>query len=91
MAARKNYFDSARESLIRVWKESPPGPEHKELDRLFSNGLINEADSANVIRLKYPIFSTFSARVFNAHFKKTKAKHYLMSKKFLLFEKFGIY
>ncbi len=66
MAARKNYFDSAGESVIRVWKESQSGPEEKELHRLFSNGLINEADSANIIRLKYPIFSTFSARVFNA-------------------------
>lgn len=64
----------------KIWRENPPGPEQKELDRLFSNGLISEIDNANDVRLKHPIFREFSVRVFACHFRKTKAKHGLMCK-----------
>lgn len=61
-------------SIQKLWKESPPGPEQKELERLFANNLISVMDSPNQIMLKHPIFKGFTERVFLTHFKKTKAK-----------------
>lgn len=59
---------------IKNWKESPPGAEQKELNRMFQNKLINESDTPNDIRLKNSLFMEFSPRVFAVHFRKTKAK-----------------
>lgn len=70
----KNSFIRADFTPYKIWKESPPGPEQKELERLFSNNQINVMDSPNDIRLKYPIFKDFSEKVFLVHFRKTKSK-----------------
>lgn len=59
-------------AIIKTWKES--GPEQRELEKLFEKKIIDESDSPNEIRLKNPMFRGFSQRVFNAHFRKTKAK-----------------
>lgn len=73
----KKYSDY---SFTKLWKETPPGPEQKELNKLFSNNLISDDETASQIRRKYAIFAEFSPRVFNTHFKKTKAKYGAYSK-----------
>lgn len=55
-----------------IWKES--GPEQKQLDEMFSNGLIDDNTSPKDIRENNPEFKKYSAQVFNAHFRKTKNK-----------------
>lgn len=59
----------------KQWKETPPGPQQKELDRLFKTKVIDESDTPNKVRLSNPLFMEFSTRVFAAHFRKSKAKH----------------
>lgn len=56
------------------WRESPPGPAQKELNRLFVNGLIKDNETPNTVRQRYPLFMQYSARVFAVHFRKTKSK-----------------
>lgn len=73
------FFDNYLLST-KQWKESPPGPEQRELDRLFANNLIDESDCPNDVRKKHPIFLDFSAKVFGVHFRKTKAKSGKFSK-----------
>lgn len=63
-----------------IWRETPPGKEQIELNKLFANGLISSTDSANNIRKKYPMFQQFSSHVFGTHFRKTKSKYGLMGK-----------
>lgn len=63
-----------------MWKESPPGPEQIELDRLFADGEIDDLHTPNNVRLANPIFLDFTPRVFGLHFRKTKAKFGLMRK-----------
>lgn len=60
---------------IKQWKESPPGPEQKELERLFQNKIIDVSDTPNKIRLTNPMFMQFNARTFATHYRKTKAKY----------------
>ncbi|KAJ6639428.1 hypothetical protein Bhyg_03072 [Pseudolycoriella hygida] len=61
-------------ATTKQWKESPPGPEQTELERMFENGLIAASDTPNNIRKANPMFMAFSARVFGVHFRKTRAK-----------------
>lgn len=61
--------------MATKWRESPAGPQQKELDRLFRTKAIDESDSPNKVRQSNPLFMAFSARVFASHFRKTKAKH----------------
>lgn len=63
-----------------LWKSNPPGPEQMELNRLFENGEIGDSDTANIVRLSYPMFRGYSSRVFGLHFRKTKAKYGKMRK-----------
>lgn len=57
----------------KFWTES--GPEQKELDRLFETKSIDESSLPNKVRQSNTKFMAFSAKVFAAHFRKTKAKH----------------
>lgn len=59
----------------KIWKENPPGAEQKELNRLFENNLISADELPNNVRMQHKIFMDFPARVFGAHFRKTKAKY----------------
>lgn len=54
----------------KPWKESPPGPEQKELDRLFENDMIDPSKNPNEIRQSNPLFMGFSARIFGVHYRK---------------------
>lgn len=58
--------------VVKQWKES--GPEQRELEKLIKNKTIDDTDSPSEVRQNNPIFREFSQRVFNAHFRKTKAK-----------------
>lgn len=62
------------------WRESPPGPEQIELEKLFQSGLITDIDTPKSIRDLYSIFQKYSLRVFGTHFRKTKAKLGLIRK-----------
>lgn len=68
----KNASSSNDFMVIKQWKES--GPEQRELEKLLKSKTIDESDSPNEVRLNHPIFRAFSQRVFNAHYRKTKAK-----------------
>lgn len=60
-------------TTIKRWLEN--GEKQRQLDKLFLTGIICEVDTSNAIRKAYPMFQSFSPKVFNAHFNKTKAKH----------------
>lgn len=62
------------------WKEFPPGPEQKELNKLFEEGAIGDHEMPNQVREKHALFKRFSARIFGIYFRKTKAKFGLMCK-----------
>lgn len=80
----KNKIKTTKSSAVvgqnLLWKSAPPGPEQLELNRLFASGEITDTDTANSVRLTYPMFRGFSARVFGLHFRKTKAKYGKMCK-----------
>lgn len=66
---------SAPENVTKMWKVSPPGPEQKELNRLFEEKTIDPWDTPNKIRLRFPMFQAFQTKTFALHFRKTKAKY----------------
>lgn len=80
MSSKKKKISIGEKNEIPKWKESPPGAEQKELNRLFMSGIITDMDSPDSIRKQYPIFTKFNTNVFGAHFRKTKAKYGLNRK-----------
>lgn len=62
-------------SKQKIWRESPPGPAQRELDRLFSDDIISGNEKPNEVQKQYPIFQEYSSKIFGLHFRKTKAKH----------------
>lgn len=76
----------SEEGFTAVWKETPPGPEQKELERLFKNNLIEPKATPNTVRMNNTMFMEFSPRVFAVHFRKTKAKYGLFGSFFLIVE-----
>lgn len=58
--------------MSRQWKET--GPEQKILEELFESDEITEFDTAETVHNRYSTFHPFNDRVFNTHFRKTKAK-----------------
>lgn len=75
----------------KKWSEQ--GPEQKELDSMVEHFELDDTKTPNEIRLSSPMFRQFSARVFAAYLRKTKAKYgycgkvYCMSKCFNSLEK----
>lgn len=59
----------------KVWKEKPPGPEQRELQRMFDCKEINASATLDNVRKSTPMFQQFSGKVFAAHFRKVKAKY----------------
>ncbi|KAG4066090.1 hypothetical protein HA402_001337 [Bradysia odoriphaga] len=57
-----------------VWKIKPPGPEQRELERMFRSNEIEPGESADSVRRSSEMFHRFSAAVFGNHFRTTKAK-----------------
>lgn len=72
--AKKQKTKPLKEGFNFLWRSNPPGPEQIELNRLFQDGDILDTDTANSVRITYPMFRDFSQRVFTYHFKKTKEK-----------------
>lgn len=72
MALQKAMLDLGERQ--KQWKETPPGPEQKELERLFKAKLIKPEDTIQDVRNSNPLFKQFSSRIFSAHFRKTRAK-----------------
>lgn len=58
----------------QVWKQKPPGPEQKELERMFNSKEIDAFTNPDSVRKSKEIFENFSAPVFGSHFRATKAK-----------------
>lgn len=62
------------ESDPKIWKENPPGPEQKELERLFRKGIIDSTDTPAKIRVRHQLFAGFPPKTFALHFRTTKAR-----------------
>lgn len=86
MLSKKTKIDYAamQRAQQKQWKETPPGPEQKELERLFKAKLINSDDTAQNVRSSHPLFSTFSPAVFAAHFRTTRSKMGMCSTFYLM-------
>jgi hypothetical protein len=56
----------------KIWKEN--GEEQKELEKLFSDGIISDKDTPSYVRECEPMFQKYSSQVFASHFRKTKKK-----------------
>lgn len=59
---------------LKQWKESPPGPEQLELERMFENNIIDETHTSDSVRKMNTLFMAFSPKIFSTHYRKTKAK-----------------
>ncbi|KAJ6636925.1 Acetylcholine receptor subunit beta-like 1 [Pseudolycoriella hygida] len=57
-----------------IWKVKPPGPEQKELERMFREDAIEPWAAPDVIRRSCEMFRRFNPTVFANHFRATKAK-----------------
>ncbi|KAJ6639412.1 hypothetical protein Bhyg_12156 [Pseudolycoriella hygida] len=78
MALRKNAgVDTVGEDEIpsKMWKANPPGPEQKELNRMFDKGLISVTDTPAKVRARNQLFMAFPQRTFAFHFRTRKAKY----------------
>lgn len=85
MAARKQFTAEADvEDGVpnKMWKANPPGPEQRELNRMFQQGIIGVSDTPAKIRSRNPMFSSYPARTFALHFRTTKARYGLNGKSF---------
>lgn len=58
----------------RVWKEKPAGPEQLALEEMFHSGNITVYATPESVQQSNKLFHGFPSRIFNAHFRKTKAK-----------------
>lgn len=63
----------AKDSSV-MWKVKPPGPEQRELEKMFRTNEIQPGDTADETRKSNEMFMRFSASVFGNHFRTTKAK-----------------
>lgn len=72
---KENSNEVSKNIVNKLWRETPPGPEQKELNRLFATGIITDDDTPNMIRQKFTIFKDITPRVFGVHFRKTKEKY----------------
>jgi hypothetical protein len=73
MPPKKAKIDYANMAAPKnKWRED--GPEQKQLERMFQNKNIDASAAPNKVRHLDPIFMAFPAKVFAAHFRKTKAK-----------------
>lgn len=59
---------------FQVWKMKPPGPEQRELERMFRDKEIDPSCTPDSVRQSNEMFRKFSANVFATHFRSTKAK-----------------
>lgn len=57
-----------------MWKERPPGPEQKQLEKMFAAKEIDPSATPDSVRKSNPMFENFTASVFASHFRKTKSK-----------------
>jgi len=57
-----------------VWKVKPPGPEQIELEKMFAQKEIDACATPDSVHKSKELFKKFSASVFGAHFRMTKAK-----------------
>lgn len=61
MASRKRVGNSEVAFVAtKLWKETPPGPEQKELNRMFETNMIDRSQTPNPIRLSNPLFMAFN-------------------------------
>lgn len=64
-----------------IWRTKPnPCEAQLELNHLFENGEIDRTMTPETIRARYPLFQSYSAKVFASHFRSTKAIYGLSSK-----------
>lgn len=77
MASRKRVIRNSEfvSSTTMPWKETPPGAEQKELNRMFATNVIEPSQTPNQVQQTNPMFMAFSSKVFTVHFSKTKAKY----------------
>lgn len=73
MSKRKRNADS-ESTTMKQWKEFPPGPEQLQLERMFTQNLIDCDKTPCAVQKTNPMFMEFSPKVFAAHFRKTKSK-----------------
>lgn len=66
----------------KIWRANPPGPEQKELNRMFQKGIIGSADTPGKVRLRNQMFMAFPPKTFALHFRTTKAKYGLNGNRF---------
>lgn len=89
MPPKKNPVVNAEEEEEvpnKVWKVNPPGPEQKELNRMFEKGVLGSTDTAAKIRMRNQLFTAFPPKTFALHFRQTKAKFGLNGKNLIVIE-----
>ena len=75
LAKRQAKSTADMSDPYKIWKEKPPGPEQRELQRMFDCKEINASATPDSVRKSTPMFQQFSGKVFAAHFRKLKAKY----------------
>lgn len=73
MSKRRSNTDSEF-TTMKLWKESPPGPEQLQLERMFTQNLIDADKTPNAVQKMNSMFMEYSPKVFAVHFRKTKSK-----------------
>lgn len=74
MFKRQSKIPRMESKSFLVWKEKPPGPEQRELERMFANKEIDATTNPDSVRKSNEVFQKFSSNVFSSHFRSTKAK-----------------
>lgn len=72
MNVRRSF--KVQPSSSTTWKVKPPGPEQRELERMFRSHEVEPGDSPESIRRSNEMFQRFSSAVFGNHFRTTKAQ-----------------
>lgn len=74
-------LDTDEDVPSKMWRANPPGPEQKELNRMFEKGIIGVTDTPAKVRSRTPMFMAFPPKTFSLHFRTTKARLGINGKK----------
>jgi hypothetical protein len=61
-------------SRNKIWKETPPGIEQDELNRMFKENQVTLSSTPSEVHSKSDLFLAYPLRTFTVHFNSTKRR-----------------
>lgn len=74
MSQKRQKTSHVEQKQNIMWKVKPPGPEQRELERMFKTKEFDPASTPDSVRQLNDMFLKFNAVVFANHYRATKAK-----------------